>query len=101
MTDQNMILILVIAFFLLGCSFSCNGMKENFTDIEAECKKICDENNGTTSDYVMSCFTCAQKYSDDAAAEACLACKENIDKHHFNPNWQQRQLEVYEKKGKC
>ena len=26
-----MILILVIAFFLLGCSFSCNGMKENFT----------------------------------------------------------------------
>jgi len=25
-----MILILVIAFFLLGCNFSCNGMKEDF-----------------------------------------------------------------------
>ena len=26
-----MILILVIAFFLLGCNFSCNGMKEDFS----------------------------------------------------------------------
>ena len=31
MSDQQMILILVIAFFLLGCNFSCNGMKEDFS----------------------------------------------------------------------
>ena len=31
-----MILILVIAFFLLGCNFSCNGMKEDFT-LSQEC----------------------------------------------------------------
>ena len=30
MSDQQMILILIIAFFLLGCNFSCNGMKEDF-----------------------------------------------------------------------
>ena len=30
MSDQQMILILVLAFFLLGCSFSCNGLKEDF-----------------------------------------------------------------------
>ena len=31
MSDQQMILILIIAFFLLGCSFSCNRNKEDFT----------------------------------------------------------------------
>jgi hypothetical protein len=30
MKDHTMILILVIAFFVLGCNFSCKGMKENY-----------------------------------------------------------------------
>jgi hypothetical protein len=38
MFDQQMILILVIAFFLLGCNFSCDGLKENFST-DAGCEK--------------------------------------------------------------
>jgi hypothetical protein len=30
MNDQTMMLILVMAFFMLGCRFSCSGMKESF-----------------------------------------------------------------------
>jgi len=30
MNDQTMMLILVMAFFMLGCRFSCSGMKEGF-----------------------------------------------------------------------
>jgi hypothetical protein len=29
---SNTILLLVILFFVLGCTFNCNGMKENFDD---------------------------------------------------------------------
>ena len=32
-----MILILVMAFFMLGCRFSCSGMKEDFNATEATC----------------------------------------------------------------
>jgi hypothetical protein len=42
MSNQQMILILVIAFFVLGCSFSCNGMKEHLT----VCPK-CDDQRPT------------------------------------------------------
>ena len=31
MSNQNLILMLVILFFVLGCSFKCTGIKENFT----------------------------------------------------------------------
>ena len=34
-----MILILVMAFFMLGCRFSCNGMKEHFAWVGGECNK--------------------------------------------------------------
>ena len=36
MNDQSMILILVMAFFMLGCRFSCKAMKENFSE-NCEC----------------------------------------------------------------
>tara|TARA_E500000178_G_C16512647_1_gene526560 strand:+ start:98 stop:373 length:276 start_codon:yes stop_codon:yes gene_type:complete len=39
-----MILILVVAFFLLGCSFSCNGMKEYFT-ISSGCSAVLTDDN--------------------------------------------------------
>lgn len=36
-----MILILVMAFFMLGCSFSCSGMKESFANNCGPCKFHC------------------------------------------------------------
>ena len=44
MSDQQMILILVIAFFVLGCSFSCNGLKEDFA-ISTPCKAVLTDAN--------------------------------------------------------
>ena len=42
MSDQQMILILIIAFFVLGCNFSCKGVNEYFSDCK-NCKsqRIC------------------------------------------------------------
>ena len=37
MSDQQMILILIIAFFVLGCNLSCNGLKESFTVCPTKC----------------------------------------------------------------
>ena len=44
MSDQQMILILVIAFFVLGCSFSCNGLKEDFA-ISPGCNAVLTDAN--------------------------------------------------------
>ena len=36
---SNTILLLVILFFVLGCTFNCNGMKENFSSkITTKCQ---------------------------------------------------------------
>lgn len=41
----NTILLLVILFFVLGCTFNCVGIKENFSStIQTECQK-CFETN--------------------------------------------------------
>ena len=40
MLDQDLILILVVLFFVLGCSFKCNGIKENFVCNDKQCADI-------------------------------------------------------------
>jgi hypothetical protein len=60
MSDQQMILILVIAFFLLSCNLSCNGLNENFTWTGGDCtcenyKKCKDTDNCNTSDAQTVC----------------------------------------------
>ena len=105
MIDQNLILILVIAFFLLGCSFSCNGMKENFTardineltdelvpKMEDKCGYICEGQPNNVC--YFDCAICAFEYpntvynQDDTnffnnffntRAGKCFNCKTNIN----------------------
>jgi hypothetical protein len=54
MNDQTMMLILVMAFFMLGCRFSCSGMKEGFAGCGDFCnnKTLCAayEGDGPCSD---------------------------------------------------
>ena len=50
MSDQQMILILVIAFFVLGCSFSCNGLKEDFA-ISDNCNALLTKTNALCAFY--------------------------------------------------
>ena len=62
-----MILILVIAFFLLGCSLSCNGMKENFASdpnklIGDACKEHC---RGKDANCDGDCLMCLITHKDD------------------------------------
>jgi hypothetical protein len=79
-------------------------MKENFTNIGTECRKICEENNGTKLNCVTSCFTCANKYSNEADAERCLICKENIDKkpeNYYDSHWRKDQLARINEKKNC
>jgi len=71
MNDQSMILILVMAFFMLGCRFSCKGMKEHFphSDKVANCPKNADGTYGgcnknlcnmikNSKGKTMACSTC-------------------------------------------
>lgn len=101
-----MILILVIAFFLLGCSFSCNGMKENFTNdpnkpIGDACKAYC---RGKDANCDGDCLICLMAYKDNNLFTAiknenetqvlnhlagkCLRCKrameETVNNGDFN-----------------
>ena len=89
-----MILILVIAFFLLGCSFSCNGMKENFaSDLIGDlCKAYC---RGKYANCDGDCLLCLMTYKDnnlftaieygtesqvfDTRAGKCFKCKRDIE----------------------
>lgn len=44
-----MMLILVMAFFMLGCRFSCSGMKEGFDT------SVCRGNMNCNSDIMRNC----------------------------------------------
>ena len=94
MKDQNLILILVIAFFLLGCSFSCNGMKENFTNdpIGDACTEYC---RGKDANCYGDCTMCLNAHQDnnlltsikngnetevfEHLAGKCLGCKRDME----------------------
>ena len=65
MSDQQMILILIIAFFVLGCNFSCKGMNEYFSD----CKN-CKSRRACQYDMCKKCKSCKKRrrkrdYDDD------------------------------------
>jgi hypothetical protein len=126
MTDQNMILILVIAFFLLGCSFSCNGMKENFASdpnkpIGDACKAYCRDKDGNCDG---DCLLCLMKYKDNNLFTAiqnenqtqvlnhlagkCLRCKRemeekvnNGDFNYFSTNGNVKANIKNKLKGSC
>ena len=60
MSDQQMILILVIAFFLLSCNLSCNGLNENFAWTGGDCtcenyRRCKDTKSCNTSDAQKAC----------------------------------------------
>ena len=55
-----MMLILVMAFFMLGCRFSCSGMKEDFAWNHGACNKAnydaCESDPScTTGDAIAQC----------------------------------------------
>ena len=58
-----MMLILVMAFFMLGCRFSCSGMKEGFNEA-GFCKMACQK-----SCCAPFCKSCASSLS----AKDCAA----------------------------
>ena len=65
MSDQQMILILIIAFFVLGCNFSCKGMNEYFSN----CKN-CKTKRACKYDMCRECKSCKKRrrkgdYDDD------------------------------------
>ena len=71
MSDQQMILILIIAFFVLGCNFSCKGMNEYFSDCENCTPRACQY------DWCKECKKCKKKkrkrkrdYDDDEDDES-------------------------------
>ena len=72
MSVKQMILILLIAFFVLGCSFSCNGVKENF--ITYDCKQkltndnLCDLLNEQNANISQDDFI---KAVSNAAGSTC------------------------------
>jgi hypothetical protein len=83
MSNKNLILLLVILFFL-GCSFSCNGLKENF-----ECQKnkqlcgdILEMEGGEETEGAVE-TTCAKTRTIDGTktniCDTCDFCK-NKDK---------------------
>jgi hypothetical protein len=68
MKDHTMILILVIAFFMLGCRFSCSGMKEDFSlwPTADECTQA---NSGCNASLITRC-----QWSHPSKV-ACAPCK--------------------------
>ena len=60
MSDQQMILILIIAFFVLGCNLSCKGMNEYFSD----CTN-CRTDRACQYDMCKDCKSCKRRRNDD------------------------------------
>ena len=63
MNDQTMMLILVMAFFMLGCRFSCSGMKEGFcpTFCNAKAGESCNKRPCTQPCKDNNCDNCKPK----------------------------------------
>lgn len=57
-----MMLILVMAFFMLGCRFSCSGMKEDF-NICKMCKKTKDSMPCSAFKPGTDCWNCGVRKS--------------------------------------
>ena len=69
MDDQTMMLTLVMAFFMLGCRFSCSGMKEDFANADS-CKK-CIQDGGT-------CSTCQGNGQCTMQTPPCVKTRQRI-----------------------
>lgn len=93
MSNKNLILLLVILFFL-GCSFSCNGLKENFVCQKKLCGDILEMEGGAEIEGAVE-TTCGKTRTIDGTktniCDTCDFCK-NKDKvtenftmnHHKN-----------------
>ena len=75
---SDMILILVVLFFLLGCSFNCQGMKEGFSD-----EKDIAMNLGS-EEVIASCGICVMNKMEEKQFREPL-CKDvkNKDKNGY------------------
>ena len=76
MSNQNLILMLVILFFVLGCSFKCTGIKENFA-CNKQCAGILEMEGGDkqkTCDYTMG---------GNKICNTCDFCSENFTNENF------------------
>ena len=73
-----MILILVIAFFMLGCKFSCNGTKEYFS------KKEC---NACMKDTKKSCKICITNDLYECNTSDCVSLGHIVRKKSTGNNW--------------
>jgi hypothetical protein len=82
MNDQTMMLILVMAFFMLGCRFSCSGMREDFINLYGtKTGHKCDKDSDCFSDW---CFSnkCKAKYGYlEPKWGLCASNKECTDGH--------------------
>jgi hypothetical protein len=69
---SDTILILVIMFFVLGCTFSCDGMKEYFADPYAACKN--PANDDANCEACVKTQKCANKTFSQALASCGTTC---------------------------
>ena len=72
MLDQDLILILVVLFFVLGCSFKCNGIKENFACNDKQCADILEMEGGDKK------AACKYKKNNKPICNTCDFCTENL-----------------------
>lgn len=78
MSNQNLILMLVILFFVLGCSFKCTGIKENFACNKIQCNDILEMEGGDKTK------TCNYKMNNRQICNTCGFCNENFTMGHHH-----------------
>ncbi len=83
-----MILILVIAFFVLGCSFSCSKKKENFALQDCmNCLDINNTNMGQGKHWICSQRFAMDGNSDEKKAEIlgnyCTGCSKTLINNNY------------------
>ena len=82
MNNQNMFIIMIIVFFILGCKISCSGLKENFTETD-ECKKC--HKDYLKSKNINSQYVCNDSVLYHSSNNCKSKCGEKVN--NYVKNW--------------